>query len=121
MITVNVEVMLKDRDTVTTDSVVLPYGEPATWNEAAVRSLLVEMLRAIDRARNPDAPRDRPVSLTGFNWIVEPVGDQVMLALLIPMGMAAAGPLAVAQKPLDDLVGAVLRQERGRSSSTTVH
>jgi hypothetical protein len=120
MATFNVEVVLKDRDTVTVRPVVVPHGAPGTWTEEAVRDVLIEMLRAIDRVQNPDAPPDRPVSLTGFNWIVEPITDGVMLALLIPMGTAAAGPLAIDQGRLDTLVSNVLKLER-TTSGTTVH
>ena len=33
--------------------------------------------------------------LTGFSWIVEPLGDDVVLAMEIPMGAAVAGPFHV--------------------------
>ena len=42
-----------------------------------------------------------------------------MLALEIPMGVAAAGPLAMPQDRLEAMVGNVLKLERG--SKTTVH
>ncbi len=56
MTTVNVEVVLKDSNAVKVEAATLPHGEPDTWNEAAVRDLLVEMLRAIDRVQNPARP-----------------------------------------------------------------
>jgi hypothetical protein len=121
MTTVNVEVLLKDTEQVAVEAVLVPHGAPETWNEDAVRHVMVEMLRAIERVNNPQAPRDRPVLLTGFNFIVEPVGDKVMLALMIPMGVAAAGPLAVDQAKLDVLVSNVLQLERSKSSTRTVH
>lgn len=121
MTTVAVEVILKDSDAVSVEQVVVPHGPAGTWTEAAVRDVLIEMLRAIDRVGNPEAPRDRPVSLMGFNWIVEPIKDGVMLALLIPMGTAAVGPLAIEQGRLDTLVANVIRDERSQSSTTTVH
>ena len=37
--------------------------------------------------------------LTGFSWIVEPLGDDVVLAMEIPMGAAVAGPFHVAGPP----------------------
>jgi hypothetical protein len=121
MTTVAVEVVLKGTDAVSVEQAVVPHGAPSTWNEAAVRDVLVEMLRAIERAQNPDAPRDRQVALTGFNWLVEPISEGVMLALLIPMGTAAIGPLAVDQSRLETLVANVMRDERRQSSPTTVH
>jgi hypothetical protein len=121
MTTVSVEVILKDSEAVRVEQVVMPHGAPGTWGEAAVRDVLIEMLRAIDRVRNPGAPRDRPVSLIGFNWIVEPISDGVMLALLIPTGTAAVGPLAIDQGRLDTLITNVIKDERRQSSATTVH
>jgi hypothetical protein len=121
MTTLSVEVILKDRDAVDVQQVAQPHGTPGTWTESDVRDVLVEMLRAIERARNPGADPDRPVVLTGFNWIVEPITDGVMLALLIPMGTAAIGPLAIEPGRLEALVSAVLQRERARTSKTTVH
>ena len=121
MTTVDVEVILRGADAVSVEQVVLSHGAPSTWTENAVRDVLIEMLRAIDRVQHPQAARDRPVSLTGFNWVVEPISEGVMLALLIPMGTAAIGPLAIDQGRLDALVTAVLRNERLASSTTTVH
>ena len=110
--TFNVEVVLKGRDFAVTEAVSIPYGEPATWNDEAVRDALVEILRAIDRAQNPDAPRDRGVALRGFSWIVEPHEGQVVLAIEIPMGAAVAGPFTVEQAVLDAQITRVLSQER---------
>lgn len=116
-----VEVILKDSEAVRLEPITLTHGAADTWAESAVRDVLVEMLRAIDRAQHPRAPRDRQVVLTGFNWIVEPIDGGVMLALLIPTGTAAIGPLAVEAARLDALVTSVLRTERARASKTTVH
>lgn len=118
--TFTVEVVLKGRDEVAIEQVAISHGTPDSWTEAAVRDVLIETLRAIERAKDPKAPRDRAVMLTGFSWIVEPVDGKVMLALEIPMGIAAAGPFAIAQARLDALVAAVLRMERV-GTSTTVH
>jgi hypothetical protein len=118
--TFTVEVVLKGRDEVAVEQVAISHGAPDSWTEVAVRDVLIETLRAIERAKDPKAPRDRAVVLTGFSWIVEPVDGKVMLALEIPMGIAAAGPFAIDQKRLDALVGAVLRMERV-ATPTTVH
>ena len=116
-----VEIVLKGRDVAVTESIVVVHGAPETWNEAAVHDVLVEVLRAIDRAQNPNAPRDRAVSLTGFSWIVEPADGRVILAIEIPTGAAVAGPFDVAQERLDTLVGNVLRLERQKVSPQVVH
>ncbi len=117
----NVEVVLKGSAVAVVEQAVVPHGVPSTWDEAAVRDMLVETLRAIERVQNPAAPRDRAIVLTGFSWIVEPVGDEVILMLEIPMGVAVAGPFAVPQVRLDALVANVLRAEGAKSTSAAVH
>ena len=121
MFVFNVEVVLKNRDSAVTESLSVSHGAPATWDEGAVYDVLTETLRAIDRAQNPSAPRDRAVMLTGFSWIVEPADDQVILAIEIPMGAAVAGPFATSQSVLDALVSNVVRMERNKTSPTVVH
>jgi hypothetical protein len=117
----NVEIVLKGRDFAVTEAVSVPHGEPASWNEAAVRDVLVEILRAIERAQNPSAPPDRTVALRGFSWIVEPAGDAVVLAVEIPMGAAVAGPFAIDQGKLDALISGVLRAQPRPPATPTIH
>ncbi len=114
-----VEIVLKGQEVAVTENVSIPHGAPDTWNDAAVRDALVEIIRAIDRAQNPSAPKDRAVMLQGFSWIVEPVGTQVVIAIEIPMGAAVAGPFTAGQPELDAMITRVLRNER--QGSTTVH
>ena len=116
-----VEVVLKGRDFAVTETVVVPHGAPATWDEAAVYDVLVETLRAIGRVQDPKTPRDRAVVLTGFSWIVEPEGERVVIAIEIPMGAAVAGPFEVEQAKLDGLIGRVIQFERMKSAPTVVH
>jgi hypothetical protein len=118
--TFSVEVVLKGRDFAVTEECAVTHGAPATWDDAAVRDVLVEILRAIDRAQNPGAAADRPVTLHGFSWIVEPAGAGVIIAIEIPMGAAVAGPFAIGQAELDDRIARVLRGER-HGGTATVH
>jgi hypothetical protein len=121
MTTFNVEVVLKGRDFAVTEPVSVPHGDPATWDAIAVRDVLVEILRAIGRVENPKAGH-REVILQGFSWIVEPEGDDVVIAIEIPMGAAVAGPFAVGQARLDSLIMNVLKTERQLASPPpTVH
>ena len=99
-----VEVVLKGREFAVTESLVVSHGEPATWDDAAVRDVLIEILRAIDRAENPSIAADRVIVLQGFSWIVEPTDGGVVIALEIPMGAAVAGPFAISQQRLDLLI-----------------
>jgi hypothetical protein len=118
-----VEVVLKGRDFAVTESLVVHHGEPASWDDAAVRDVLVEILRAIDRAQNPLSTADRAVVLQGFSWIVEPTAEGgVVVAIEIPMGAAVAGPFAIEQADLDARINRVIRAERGLLSSPgTIH
>lgn len=116
-----VEVVLKGRDAAVTKSVVVSHGEPTTWNDSAVRDVLVEILRTIDRVDNPDRAGDLRIVLQGFSWIVEPVDDQVVIAIEIPMGAAVAGPFAIEQAVLDASISRVLRAERQVMQPPTIH
>ena len=119
--TFNVEVVLKGSDAAVTETVKVAHGAPETWDEAAVTDVLVETLRAIERAQNPKAPRDRAVSLLGFSWIVEPLDGKVVIAIEIPMGAAVAGPFDIAQPQLDGLITRAIQFERMKSASPVVH
>ena len=118
-----VEVVLKGRDFAVTESLVVDHGEPATWDDAAVRDVLIELLRAIGRAENPSVAADRVILLQGFSWIVEPTAPGgVVIAIEIPMGAAVAGPFAIEQAELDARINRVIRAERGLlSPQGTIH
>jgi hypothetical protein len=119
--TFNVEVVLKGHDRAVIETVSVPHGEPATWQDAAVRDVLIEILRAIDRAQHPDAPPDRAVILQGFSWIVQPHESEVVIAIEIPMGAAVAGPFAAVEADLTERITRVLKIERQLFGSQTVH
>ena len=116
-----VEIVLKGCDFAVTESAIVPHGDPATWNDEAVRDVLVEILRAIGRAENPETPSDRMVVLLGFSWIVEPAERGVVLAIEIPMGAAVAGPFEIGQSQLDAMITRVIKSERQGLASSTVH
>jgi len=121
--TYNVEVVLRERDAAITE-VVRTDVAPRNWTEFEVEDVLRGILRAIDRARNPDAPEERPVVLRGFSWIVEPSDDGVVIAIEIPMGAAVAGPFDADQKQLDALITSTLKRQTLAATmpaSPTVH
>jgi hypothetical protein len=119
--TFDVEVVLKGSDSAVTETIAVAENS-TVWDEQAVHDMLVEVLRSIERAQNPAAPRDRVVSLTGFSWIVEPSDGQSVLAIEIALGAAVAGPFPIPQATLDTLITTVIRGERMTvPSSTTVH
>jgi hypothetical protein len=119
--TFNVEIVLKGRDFAVTEAVTVDHGEPASWDDAAVRDVLTEILRAIGRAEDPRAASDRGVVLQGFSWIVEPAEDHVVIAIEIPMGAAVAGPFAIDRSRLDAAITRVLKIERQMFAPTSVH
>lgn len=119
--TFDVEVVLKGRDFAVTEAASIAHGEPSSWDDEAVRDVLVEIIRAIDRAQNPGTTAERVVVLQGFSWIVEPANQGSIIAIEIPMGAAVAGPFAVAAAQLDGIISRVLRAERQAFAPRTVH
>ena len=75
--------------------------EPQAWTEADVTAVLEGMLRALERAKDPDAAADRPVVLCGFSWIVSPFeAGGVVIALELGLGAVVAGPFDVPEREL---------------------
>src|SRR6266508_2787725 len=102
----DVEIVLRDTNHAVTERV--EHGnEPRAWRDLDVETVLKQILLAIDRARNP-AAESRFVALRGFSWIVEPVGEQVVIAIEIPMGAAVAGPFAIGAERLDAMIRRVI-------------
>jgi hypothetical protein len=102
----DVEIVLREQNVATTERLA-HATEPAAWNEDDVEAVLKDILLAIDRAKNPEATA-RYVALRGFSWIVEPMGNAVVIAIEIPMGAAVAGPFAIEQARLDALIRRVI-------------
>jgi hypothetical protein len=109
----DLEVWLRGNDFAITDTVDVPVGEPAGWTDHEVRLVLEALLRAIDRAKNPDAAADRPVALRGFSWIVSPFEKSgVLLQVEIQLGAAAAGPFSLPEAELSSMVSRVIAHAR---------
>ncbi len=107
------EVWLRGNEFAITDTVDVPVTEPAGWTDHDVRLVLEALLRAIDRAKNPDAAPDRHVALRGFSWIVSPFENAgVLLQVEIQLGAAAAGPFPLAEAELSGMVSRVIAQAR---------
>lgn len=102
----DVEIVLRDTNQAVTERI--QHGtEPQAWRELDVETVLKQILLAIDRVKNP-AEGTRHVALRGFSWIVEPLGQDVVIAIEIPMGAAVAGPFAIAQERLDQMIRRVI-------------
>ena len=108
-----IEIWLRGTDYATTDTVDIALGPPRGWTDTEVRLLLKELLRAVDRAKTPDADRGRAVALRGFSWIVSPFeGGGYTVAVEIQLGAAAAGPFDVDQSELEAIITRVVAADR---------
>ena len=124
---ITVDIWLRGDNHATT-STISPVGrDPREWNDADVNSVLVGMLRALERAKNPEAPSDRPVALRGFSWIVNPFeSGGVVIAVEMTLGAIVAGPFDIAERRLNDMIEHVMATERAKTpvasaTSSTVH
>ena len=88
-----VDIWLRGEQHATTQAVGPVPREPSAWTDADIVAVLEGMLRALERAKNPGASPDRPVSLRGFSWIVSPFETGgVVLALELTLGAVVAAP-----------------------------
>lgn len=102
----DVEIVLRESNQAVTAR--LEHGtEPDSWREPDVETVLKQILLAIDRTKHP-GEGGRHVALRGFSWIVEPMGEDVVIAIEIPMGAAVAGPFSIPQERLDSLIRRVI-------------
>jgi hypothetical protein len=121
---VPVDIWLRGDNHATTETLALAAGEPKGWSDEDVATVLVEMLRALDRAKNPDAEADRPVALRGFSWIVNPFeSGGVVIALELSLGAIVAGPFDIAESALTGMISRVIAADRAAivPSSSRVH
>jgi hypothetical protein len=108
-----VDIWLRGNNHATTEVVASTSSEPRTWTEGDVAEVLMAMLRAIDKAKNPDAPADRPVALRGFSWIVNPYEEGgVVIALEMTLGAVVAGPFDIPERDLTALISRVMATDR---------
>lgn len=109
-----------------TSHVISPvYREPRAWTDADVEAVLVGMLRALERAANPEVTEERPIALRGFSWIVSPFDTGgVVIALELSLGAVIAGPFDVPERDLNTMVARVVSAEHAastRSVPDTIH
>lgn len=118
------EIWLRGENHATTHAIPAIEREPRAWTEADVTALLVNMLRAIDRAKNPAADESRPVALRGFSWIVNPFETGgVVIALELSLGAVIAGPFDIPERDLSGMITRVMAAERATltGGSATIH
>lgn len=95
-------------------------GVPAdadSWTVADVKLLLEQMLKALERTRDPNG-EPPPVSMRGFSWIVSPDQGGVLVHLEVQVGTASAGPFAIDETKLSDMIARVIG---GPRESKLVH
>lgn len=115
-----VEIWLRGDNHATTQHIAPVEREPRAWTDGDVAAVLEGMLRAMDRAKNPDAAPDRPISLRGFSWIVSPFETGgVVIALEMTLGAAVAGPFDVPESELTAAISRVMAA--ARAVPPTVH
>ena len=124
---ITVDVWLRGDNHATTH-VIRPVQRAAReWTDTDVTSVLVAMLRLLDRAKHPEAPADRPVALRGFSWIVNPFeSGGVVIAIEMTLGAIVAGPFDIPERDLSARIENVLAAERAKTpvmsgESKTVH
>jgi hypothetical protein len=97
-----------------TSAVISPVGrEPRAWTDGDVSAVLKEMLRALERAKNPEASTDRPIALRGFSWIVNTFdAGGVVIALELSLGAVVAGPFDIPERELSTMIERVVAADR---------
>ena len=116
----SVDVWLRGDNHATTAVIAPVPREPRAWTDGDVAAVLEEMLRTLDRAKNPGADASRPVSLRGFSWIVNPYeSGGVVIALELTLGAVVAGPFDIPERDLSTMIHRVVTAQR--TTSDTVH
>jgi hypothetical protein len=122
---IEAEIWVRGDQHATTQVVASVDRQPRAWTERDATDILVGMLRALERAKDPAADPDRPVTLRGFSWIVNAFEQGgVVIAIEMSLGAIVAGPFDVAERDLTMLIQRVMDEARGpivRPASETIH
>ena len=113
----DVDIWVRGQQDATTGKIEGVPDNAAGWTDEDVRSLLEQMLLALERAKNPggEAP---PISLRGFSWIVSPEERGVLVHLEMQLGTASAGPFDIDEARLTEMISRVMG---GPKPSRLVH
>jgi hypothetical protein len=116
---IQLDIWLRGDDHATTAAIAPVSREAHAWTDADIVAVLEGMLRALERAKHPDATPDRHVALRGFSWIVSPFETGgVVIALELTLGAVVAGPFDVPESELTTQIERVLGAQH---ASATVH
>ena len=106
---IRVEIWLRGENHATTQVISPVDRTPRVWTDGDVTAVLAGMLRALERARKPDAASDRPIALRGFSWIVNPYEEGgVVIALELSLGAVVAGPFDIPEPELSRMIERVM-------------
>ena len=113
----DVDVWVRGHQDATTRKIEGVPENAEVWTDADVRSLLEQMLLALEGVKNPggDTPQ---ISLRGFSWIVSPEPSGVLVHLEMQMGTVSAGPFDIDEARLTDTIARVMG---GPQPSMLVH
>ena len=115
-----IDICLRGEINATTEVIAPVSREPRAWTDGDVAAVLTGMLRAIDRAKHPDAEPERPIALRGFSWIVNPFEDGgVVIALELSLGAVVAGPFDIAERDLSAMITRAVAADR--AAADTIH
>jgi hypothetical protein len=122
---IQLDIWLRGENHATSHVIASVGREPRSWTDGDVSAILADMLRALERAKNPEAPHDRPVALRGFSWIVNPYETGgVVIALELSLGAVVAGPFDIAEGDLSAMIQRVMTADRAALASPshgTIH
>ena len=120
---ISVDIWLRGENSASTQVIAPVRREPRDWNEGDVTAVIAGMLRALERARNPESSPERPIALRGFSWIVNPFdGGGVVIALELSLGAVVAGPFDVPESELSALIERAVAADRiTMAESPTIH
>ena len=114
---IDVDVWVRGRVDAKTETVKDIDDNAQAWTVADVKKLLEGMLLALQRTNDP-AAEPTPISMRGFSWIVSPDDGGVLLHLEMQLGTVSAGPFAIDEHRLTDMISRVMG---GPKVSTLVH
>src|SRR5688500_16357035 len=118
---ISLDIWLRGENSASTQVIAPVRRAPRDWNERDVTAVIAGMLRALERARNPEASPDRPIALRGFSWIVNPFeGGGVVIALELSLGAVVAGPFDIAESELSALIERAMAADRSTFTASQI-
>ena len=114
---IDVDVWVRGRQDAKTERIAGIDNDAASWTDSDVKQLLEGMLLALQRANDPGGVPPE-VTLRGFSWIVSPDAGGVLVHLEMQLGTVSAGPFAIDEARLTEMISRVMG---GPRVSTLVH